>query len=69
MTYKMPKSREGAYRQYDAIIRAYKRTYSGGGMFGMDMDTFYYQAPEAYRHVKAIQAAYLDLPGRERDIR
>lgn len=64
MAYKLPKSRETARNQYDAIQRAYRRTYAGSGQYGFDMADFYSNAPDAYRHVKAIQASYATLPER-----
>ncbi len=34
-----PKSKEGALRQYDAILRSYRRDFAGGGSFGFDFPT------------------------------
>ena len=36
---KYPKSRAGAVRQIDILIRRYRRDYAGGGHFGFDLPT------------------------------
>lgn len=60
--YKMPKTKRGADRQYDSILRAYRRTYASGGMFGFDWPTFRLNAPDAFAHIREMQRAYENLP-------
>ena len=62
MMYKMPKTKRGAVKQYWAILRAYRRTYDGGGMFGYDWPTFRLNAPEAFAHIAAIRDNFRALP-------
>ena len=45
-TIKFPKTIEGADWQYKILLRAYKRAYDGGGMFGWDSRTLYANEPE-----------------------
>lgn len=61
-TYKMPKTQRGATRQWNAIVSAYKRDYAGGGAFGYDWVTFRLNQPDAYAHIKAVQAIFASLP-------
>ncbi len=60
--YKMPKTKRGADRCYDTVMRAYRRTYAGGGIFGFDWPTFRLNAPEAFAFVREMQRAYDRLP-------
>lgn len=60
--YKMPKTKRGAWRQYDAIWNAYRRAYAGGGMFGFDWPTFRVNWPEAYDHIQKMKEAFPSLP-------
>lgn len=57
-----PKSKRGALRQYDAILRGYRRTYAGGGMFGFDWPTLRINAPEAYARILVLREVYPKLP-------
>jgi hypothetical protein len=59
---KMPRTKRGARRQYDAIIRAYQKAYAGGAMFGMDWPTFRINQPAQHAHVIAMQKAFPTLP-------
>jgi hypothetical protein len=52
-----PKTRAGAERQYNAVIRAYKHAFDGGGMFGWDWRTFEINWQEGY--AKAQRLAHL----------
>jgi hypothetical protein len=49
-----PKTRAGAERQYDAVIRAYKRAFDGGGMFGWDWRTFEINWQEGYAKAQRL---------------
>jgi len=62
MTYKLPKSKRGAARQYDAIIAACRCDMRGGLSFGMDWPTLRATFPERYAHIQAIKAIYQELP-------
>lgn len=62
MNYKLPKSKRGAARQYNAIIAACRRDLSGGLQFGMDWPTMRATFPERYAHIQAIRAIYKGLP-------
>ena len=62
MVYKMPKSKRGAWRQYDAIIRQYQRDFAGGGLFGWDMPTLRINAPDKYNHIMAMKEIFSSLP-------
>jgi hypothetical protein len=58
----MPKSKRGAYRQYCALLRAYKHAFAGGGAFGWDWPTLRLNSPEAYAKLRALIAVYPQLP-------
>lgn len=45
-TVKYPKTMAGADWQYRVLLRAYKRAYDGGGMFGWDSRTLAINEPE-----------------------
>jgi hypothetical protein len=62
MPYMMPKSKRGARRQYDALMRKYRRDYAGGGSFGFDWPTLRANAPQLYAHLHAMNAAFRYLP-------
>ncbi len=61
---KPPKSKEGAQRQFDAIVRSYRRDFAGGGSFGFDWPTFRLNSPERYEQVMRLQALWPALPSR-----
>jgi hypothetical protein len=56
--YTMPKSADGATRQYNAIMRRARRAMSGGLRFGMDWPTFAATFPEEFAHIQAMRAAF-----------
>ena len=57
-----PKTRRGAMRQYNAVIRLYHIDFVGGGMFGWDWPTFRLNSPALYERAKALRAIYASLP-------
>jgi len=61
-TVKWPKSKSGCERQIDAILRAYRRDFAGGGAFGWDWPTFRLNSPDRYERVRALQKLWHDLP-------
>jgi hypothetical protein len=61
-TYTMPKSKRGAVRQYNAIMRAAHHALRGGLQYGMDWPTFRCKFPDEAAHVTAVKAAYPTLP-------
>jgi hypothetical protein len=62
MTRIEPKSKRGASRLIDALIRAYRRKFSGGGQFGFDWPTMRLNDPETYGRLMEIKAVYDRLP-------
>ena len=60
-TVKFPKSKRGADQQHRALIRAYMRTYTGGGMFGYDTRTMAVQEPELFAYLTRIERDYSGL--------
>lgn len=58
----MPKSKRGALRQRNAIIRAYKRAFAGGGSFGFDWPTFRLNWPEGFQRAVQLKLQYPYLP-------
>ena len=60
----LPKSKEGAARQYDALIRGYVRDFAGGGLFGSDWPTFRLNSPERYERAKELLRLESVLPSR-----
>jgi hypothetical protein len=61
---RQPKSKEGALRQIDALIRSYRREFAGGGAFGFDWPTLRLNSPERYERIRDLQRAYANLPSR-----
>lgn len=59
--FKMPKTRRGACRQKDAILRSAYRALRGGTQYGMDWPTFKANFPAAYVHIAAMDEAYKHL--------
>jgi hypothetical protein len=59
---KDPKTKRGALRQYDAIMRACRRDLAGGLSFGMDWPTLRSTFPERYQRLKTLEEMYKDLP-------
>ena len=59
---KLPKSSEGASRQYAALIRSYRRDFAGGGSFGFDWPTFRINSPERYERARLLLRLIDELP-------
>lgn len=59
-----PKSKEGALRQYDALIRSYRRDFAGGGSFGFDWPTMRLNSPERFARARELSAMFQTLPSR-----
>lgn len=59
---KPPKTKRGANRQYNALIRRYHAMFDGGGMFGWDWPTFRLNWPEGYARAKELIALSKALP-------
>ena len=59
---KTPKTKRGAVRQYDAIMRACRRDMAGGLSFGMDWPTLRTTFPERYARIQELKAIYKGLP-------
>lgn len=57
-----PKSKRGAVRQHNALIRKYVRIYSGGGMFGYDTRTMAVQQPELFAYLTRLEREFAGLP-------
>lgn len=57
-----PRSRRGVIRQYNATLRAYRRAFNGGALFGFDWPTFAMNDPAAYAHVRVLKSLFLELP-------
>ena len=66
MTPNKPRTKEGAFRQYNALINAYRRDFAGGGLFGFDWPTFRMNDPERYARVQELRALFPSLPSRKR---
>ena len=64
MTYRQPKTREGADRQYRAILNYYFRDFAGGGAFGWDWPTFRLNSPERYARARELITLARQLPSR-----
>jgi hypothetical protein len=60
-----PKTKQGATRQIDAILRDYHKDFEGGGTFGWDWITFRLNSPERYERVRALQKLWHELPFRD----
>ena len=60
-----PKTKEGAARQINALLRAYQRDFAGGGSFGWDWPTFRLNSPDLYERVRALQTLAIELPFRD----
>lgn len=60
----LPKSKEGAARQFDSLIRSYRRDFAGGGAFGFDWPTFRLNSPERYERARELSRLFASLPSR-----
>jgi hypothetical protein len=59
---RMPKTKRGASRQFNAILNAYRRAFAGGGMFGFDWPTMRINAPDTYAKLHTLRELYPTLP-------
>jgi hypothetical protein len=62
MELKMPKSKRGVIRKYNAIMRRVFESMRGGLEYGLDWPTFYACFPEEAKIVLAMRDAYPKLP-------
>jgi hypothetical protein len=62
MELKMPKSKRGAVRKYNAIMRRARRELRGGLTFGLDWSTFRALYWEEAKLIVAMRDAYPSLP-------
>jgi len=58
----MPKSKRGAYRRHQAIVRQCYRDLAGGTQYGIDWPTLRITFPERYAELVALRNAYANLP-------
>lgn len=56
------KSKRGAFRRYNAIIRQCYRDLAGGTQYGIDMPTLRVTFPERYAEIVALRAVFSSLP-------
>ena len=56
------KSKRGAWKRRDAIIRQCYRDLAGGTQYGIDMPTLRATFPDRYAELKELQAIYPALP-------
>lgn len=56
------KSKRGARRRYDAIIRQCHRDLAGGTEYGIDWPTLRAVFPERYEEIMQLKAAWAGLP-------
>jgi hypothetical protein len=57
-TIKFPVSERGADYQHRTLLRAYKRAYDGGGMFGWDTRTLAINEPELFRYLTRLEREF-----------
>ncbi len=60
-----PKTKNGAARQIDQLINAYRRAFAGGGSFGFDWPTMRLNDPDTYERIRALQKLAVELPFRD----
>ena len=60
--FKMLRTKRGAVRQLNAILRATARADRGGMLFGRDWPTFRINHPQEYTHIQAMKTTYTKLP-------
>jgi hypothetical protein len=58
------KTKQGAIRRYDAILRRCRRDMAGGLTFGMDWPTLRITFPDRYAELQDIRARFDSLPDR-----
>jgi hypothetical protein len=56
------KTKRGAIRRYEQIMRACRRDLAGGLSFGMDWPTLRGTFPERYAELQILKANYGSLP-------
>ena len=56
------KSKRGAVKRYDAIIRQCRRDLAGGLQYGMDLPTLRITFPDRYAELMELKAAFANLP-------
>ncbi|MBK4735981.1 hypothetical protein [Noviherbaspirillum pedocola] len=61
-THKMPKSKRGAVRQYNALVTRFYRELDGGCTFGIDWPTARSFFPKECAHIDAMRSAFAALP-------
>lgn len=58
----MVRTKRGALRRYNAILRSYLRDFADGGMFGFDWPTLRLNSPERYAQLVHLKTIYRSLP-------
>lgn len=56
------RTKRGALRRFNALLRACRKDSSGGLMFGMDYPTIAAVFPERYQEMLHIRSIFRDLP-------
>ena len=56
------RTKRGALRRYNAILRQCFKGMAGGLQFGMDWPTLRITFPERYAEIAALRAAFKNLP-------
>lgn len=56
------RTKRGALRRYDAIIRQCYRDLAGGTQYGIDMPTLRVTFPDRYAELVSIRAQFANLP-------
>ena len=59
---KLPATKRGARKQYNAIMAKARRALAGGLSFGMDWPTFGANFPKEYAYVHQLNRLYKELP-------
>lgn len=59
------RTKQGARRCYNALLRQYFSDFSGGGAFGWDWRTMRLNVPETYDTLRWLQSIYACLPSRK----
>lgn len=58
-----PRTKQGAERQAQALIRKWRRNLAGGLSFGLDWPTVAAAFPDDYARFQELKALYKTLPG------
>ena len=56
------RTKRGALRRYNAILRQCFKDMAGGLQFGMDWPTLRITFPERYAEIQELRAAFANLP-------